>query len=115
VHPQQCGYFRRKVWRDRRSTLPRENPLVFFPRHAAETLYKYSRIAAYAWRLNRKRKRMQRDPAMKTYTDLALTPVVEAADEKLAMFDLNDSSRAAVTKAKAEAARKKKPEAVEAA
>ena len=103
VHPQQCGYFRRKAWSQRRPTLPRENPLVFFPRRAWEVASTYGSIALYAWRLNRQRKRIQRDPAARTYTDLALTPVQDATGEALAMFELNESARAAVSKAKAQA------------
>ena len=32
VHPLQGGYFRRKLRRERRAGLPRENPLIFYPR-----------------------------------------------------------------------------------
>ena len=103
VHPQQCGYLRRKVWRHRRPTLPRENPFVFFPRRVWETVSTYAAIGLYARRLNRLRRRIQRDPASKHYTDLALTPVEDSAGETLDMFDLNDSARAAVAKAKAQA------------
>ena len=103
VHPQQCGYFRRKVWSQRRPTLPRENPLVFFPRHAWQTTTKYGAIGWYAWRINRKRKRLQRDPAAKAYMDGALTPVEDATEEALEMFELNDAARAAVAKARAQA------------
>ncbi len=103
VHPQQCGYFRRKLWRQRRPTRARENPLVFFPRRVWETVSNYLGIGLYAWRLNRLRKRIQRHPAAKDYVDLALTPVAVAEDETLEMFQLNDSSRAAVAKAKVQA------------
>jgi len=103
VHPQQCGYFRRRVRRDRRPELPREHPLVFYPREAARILRFYTGIGLYAWRLNRIRRRVQRDPAAKSYTDLALTPVLDdGADEELEMFHLNQAAEAAVAKAKAE-------------
>ncbi len=108
VHPQQCGYFRRKVWRQRRPTLARENPLAFFPRRVWETIRNYGGIGLYAWRLNRLRKRIQSDPEARNYTDLALTPVEVAEDEALEMFELKDSTRAAVAKAKTQAAARAK-------
>ena len=61
------------------------------------------RFAAYGLKLHRMRQRVQKDPAAKHYTDLAITPVVEAENEALAMFDLNESSRAAVVKARRQA------------
>jgi len=48
----------------------------------------------------RMRSRVQRDPASRTYTDLAITPVVDAEGEALEMFELNEASRAAVQKAR---------------
>jgi hypothetical protein len=100
VHPQQCGYFRRKDRKERRPELPRVPALLFYPRYGAETLAKYWRFARYGIRLHAMRRRVQRDPASRTYTDLAITRVVEAENETLEMFELNDSSRAAVDKAK---------------
>ena len=55
---------------------------------------KTSAHASIAWRS---------DPAAKTYTDLAITPVVDAEGEALEMFELNDASRAAVEKARKQA------------
>jgi Radical SAM superfamily len=40
VHPLEGGAFRRKFRRDRRTGLPLENPLVFYPRYLAETAVK---------------------------------------------------------------------------
>ena len=78
VHPQQCGYLRRKVRTQRRPTMPRENPFVFYPKLVIESVVKYTAIGLYAFNVNRLRKRIQRDPASKAYTDLALTPVNES-------------------------------------
>ncbi len=103
VHPQQCGYFRRKVRRERRAGFVRENPLAFYPKRVWQTFATYLPIALYAWKLNRLRKRIQRDPTAKDYTDLALTPVEGSGeDEALAMFELNDAARSAVARAKAQ-------------
>ena len=103
VHPQQCGYFRRKDRSQRRPELPQESPLVFHPRHAWETLVKYVRFGRYGLKLHRMRKRMEKDPTARTYRDLATTPVVDAENEALEMFELNASSKAAVEKARRQA------------
>jgi radical SAM superfamily enzyme YgiQ (UPF0313 family) len=110
VHPQQCGYFRRKDRTQRRPELPRESALVFHPRHAWETPVKYARFGLYRLKLHRMRKRMEKDPAAKTYRDLATTPVVDAENEALAMFELNQSSRAAVGKARRQAQERRERE-----
>jgi len=102
VHPQQCGYFRRRVRSERRPELPRENVLLFFPKNVWRTLRNYAGIGFFAWKLHRLRMRVQNDPASKTYTDLALTPVDSAEDEELEMFHLNEEAEAAVAKAKGE-------------
>ena len=73
VHPLQGGYFRRKFRRDRRSVLPRENPLVFYPRRVREIAETHARLAAFYLRLHRIRRRVERDPA--PYADTALMPI----------------------------------------
>jgi hypothetical protein len=55
------------------------------------------------------RSRVERDPASKTYRDLAITPVVDAEGEALEMFELNQASRTAVEKARRQASRHHKP------
>jgi hypothetical protein len=49
------------------------------------------------------RNKVEKDPASKTYMDLAIAPVVDAEGEDLEMFDLNVSSRIAVDKARRQA------------
>jgi radical SAM superfamily enzyme YgiQ (UPF0313 family) len=48
VHPQQCGYFRRKIRTQRRPDLPRVPALVFYPRHTWQTFAQYARYGHYA-------------------------------------------------------------------
>lgn len=104
LHPQQCGYFRRRVRSERRPEFPRENALIFYPKNIARTLRNYGAIGLYAWKLHRLRRRIEADPEAKKYTDLALTPVTDhGEDEELEMFHLNEAAEAAVAKAKAEA------------
>jgi radical SAM superfamily enzyme YgiQ (UPF0313 family) len=77
VHPLQGGYFRRKIRRHRRSTLPRENPLVFYPRRVREIVATHAKLAAFYLHLHRIRRRVERDP--RSYTDPALTPIPDSA------------------------------------
>jgi len=79
VHPLQGGFFRRKLRRQRRSGLKRENPLVFYPRRVWEVADTHVRLAAYYWFLHRIRKRVERDT--RPYCDQALvaTPEEETA------------------------------------
>jgi hypothetical protein len=100
LHPQQCGYLRRKDRTRRRPGLPREPALLFYPRHYWQTFLKYGRFAAYIIKTLKMQRRVDRDPAARTYMDLAITPVIDAESEALEMFELNDSSRAAVEKAR---------------
>ena len=72
VHPLQGGYFRRKLRRERRSDLPRENPVVFYPRRVREVVETHVRLAAFYLYLHRIRRRIDRDPS--PYTDPALAP-----------------------------------------
>ncbi|MGQ0635674.1 MAG: B12-binding domain-containing radical SAM protein [Planctomycetaceae bacterium] len=73
LHPLQCGLFRRKVRTTRRPTLPRENPLVFYPRRAWEILSTYARGGLFYLNLQRVRRRILSDARAKDYTDLALS------------------------------------------
>ena len=81
VHPLEGGYFRRKIRTQRRSGLPRENSLVFYPRRVWETLRTYAPLPSFVWRLLRMRARVLRDPNMKRYTDSALQRVGTAQDQ----------------------------------
>src|SRR5271166_1166300 len=73
VHPLQGGYFRRKLRRERRAGLPRENPLVFFVRRVREVLATHTRLAHFYLYLHRIRRRVERDS--RPYTDAALAPI----------------------------------------
>lgn len=100
VHPQQCGYLRLKdplQRRPGRTKLPR---VIHYPIFAVESLIKYLRFGAFAWKLHRMRKRIQNEPNAAAYTDFAIQPVVDGEEEDLEIFALNDSAKAAVEKAK---------------
>jgi len=76
VHPLQGGLFRRKIRSQRRPGLPRENPLVFYPRRVWEVADTHVRLVAFYLYLHRIRKRVERDPL--PYVDPALLPPAEA-------------------------------------
>ena len=103
VHPQQCGYFRRKDRTQRRTELPLVPSAIFYPTHSWRMLMKYARFGLYALKGVRMRYRVQAAPNAKAYKDLAITPVVGAEDEALEMFALNDSARGGRQGASAEA------------
>jgi hypothetical protein len=104
VHPLQGGILRRKSRAQRRPGFPRQNPLSFFARRAREVFSTYVPGLWFFWRLERLRKRIEKDPASKTYTDLALSPVDddEFGDE-LELYHATDGARRAATQAKARA------------
>jgi radical SAM superfamily enzyme YgiQ (UPF0313 family) len=72
VHPLQCGILRRKVRRTRRPGLPRENPLIFYPRRLWEIGSTFARLASYWVWLERLQRRIGRDPKALIYQDEAL-------------------------------------------
>jgi len=104
VHPLQGGYFRRKVRTERRSGLPIEHPLIFYPRRLWETVSTYGPFALYALRMWLLCRKIKRDPATRSYMDQALTPVDDAEEEALEMFEHTEAAQAAVAKAQGEAA-----------
>jgi hypothetical protein len=72
VHPLQCGIVRRKVRTSRRPGLPRENPLLYYPRRLWETCSDYAAMGSYYLWMQRLRQRVERDPNGASYTDQAL-------------------------------------------
>ena len=73
VHPLQGGFLRRKLRTQRRSGLPRENPLLFYPRRVWEIADTHVRLVAYYWFLHRIRRKVERDT--RPYLDPALASV----------------------------------------
>jgi hypothetical protein len=73
VHPLQCGLLRRKVRTTRRPGLPRESPLLFYPRRLWEICSTYAAAGGYYLWLQRLRKRIEREPDAASYTDQAMS------------------------------------------
>ena len=110
VHPLQGGIFRRKRRTQRRPGYPRENVIKFALRRTREMFATYGPGLWFFWRLERLRRKIEKDPASKNYTDLALTPVSdhEFADD-LELYHATDSARRAAELAQSlEATRKRR-------
>jgi hypothetical protein len=73
VHPLQGGYFRRKLRRERRAGLPRENPFFFYVWRVHEVLATHVKLVSFYLYLHRIRRRVERDAS--PYTDAALAPI----------------------------------------
>ena len=86
IHPLEGGFLRLKFRRDRRSSVPRESPLVFYPKVAAELIWKQVKWAHLYLRLYRMYGQLKKDPRRSEYTDLALTPVTDDEVETMEMF-----------------------------
>jgi radical SAM superfamily enzyme YgiQ (UPF0313 family) len=102
LHPLQTGLIRRKVRTQRRSGLPRENPLVFYPRRSFEMLTTYIPALRFQAKLHKLRKRIEQDPEAKHYRDIAIMPVEDVDEDNLQMYQ-SESAHAALAKAKAKA------------
>ncbi len=86
IHPLELGWLRYKVRTDRRPTLPRENPLLFYPKRAWEFAAHHARWIKIFWKYQRRAKAIEADPDKLLYNDLAIEPVREGEDESLEMM-----------------------------
>jgi len=109
LHPLQTGLIRRKVRTQRRLGMPRVNPLLFYPARLREILTTYIPGLRFQSKLHKMRKRIQRDPEAKLYSDLAIAPLQEMEQDNLQMFQSRESGRAALAKAKEKQARAAAP------
>ncbi|PDT01981.1 radical SAM protein [Rhizobium chutanense] len=97
VHPLQSGLLRLKTPSERRPELPREHPLVFWPRFAWETFRKHASLAGTIIGLTVSAFLISRDVKSKTYMDQALTPVADDEEETLHLFTQTSGGAAAVS------------------
>jgi hypothetical protein len=104
VHPLQSGVFRRKRRRDRRIGLPLEAPLAFYARRARETFATYVPAIRFLWQLTRLRHRLLKDPTLRTYQDLATTPLENELAETLGIYEATEAARQVATQARLRAA-----------
>ena len=86
IHPLEGGFLRRKFRKTRRSDLPAENPLLFYPNYLAEILWKQFKWISLYLRLRLIYRKVRRDPKKMEYTDLALEPVTDDEIETRELF-----------------------------
>ncbi len=104
VHPLEGGAFRLKFRRDRRHGLPRENPLLFYPRYFGEVVVKAWRY----WRVYQRYNAILREalaaPDRWTYTDLAIEAPEANEFEALGLYQATNGGEAAVARMRREEA-----------
>jgi Radical SAM superfamily len=98
VHPLEGGAWRQKHRRDRRSGLPLENPLLFYPRLFRETVAK-----AWCYWSAYKRSKVILDEVMAApdrwnYSDLAIAPPQSDEFEALDLYHATNGGEAAVAR-----------------
>ena len=77
VHPVEAGYVRLKVRTERRPGMPIENPLVFYPKFAANFLWKGAHWLHLFWKVRQIARKVEADPRRFEYMDTSLTPAVD--------------------------------------
>ena len=106
MHPLEGGLIRRKVRRDRRPGFPIENPLVFYPKLTWEYLNKYTGAFLMNRHYRRILARVLAEPDPETYTDIAMAPVEQGEEDRLALFTATASAQEFVSRRRALAARR---------
>jgi radical SAM superfamily enzyme YgiQ (UPF0313 family) len=96
LHPLQDGIFRLKHPDERRPDLPRENPLIFWPRLVAETVWKQGASLALLLKLLLWARAIRNDPRATAYRDAALTPVGDDDDAGLDLMTKTGGAEAAI-------------------
>ncbi|MDQ2747762.1 MAG: radical SAM protein [Acidobacteriota bacterium] len=86
IHPLEGGFLRRKCRTSRRSTLPLENPLIFYPKTLAEIVWKQIKWIVLYSRLRLIYRKVRNDPKKLEYMDLALEPVTDNETETRELF-----------------------------
>jgi len=98
VHPLEGGAVRRKVRRDRRHGMARENALLFHPRYLAETVGKAWRY----WRVYRRAMTIYREvmaaPDRLSYSDLAIAPPPPDEFEAMDLYHETTGGEAALAR-----------------
>ena len=96
MHPLQTGILRLMRPSERRPGLPREHPLVFWPRLAWQTVAKHALLVGTIVRLVTTAYFLARKDGAKAYMDQALAPVGDDGDETMDLFTKTTGGTAAV-------------------
>ena len=86
IHPLEGGFLRRKFRKSRRSGMPLENPLIFYPKNLLETVRKQIQWITLYSRLRLIYRKVRNDPKKLEYMDLSLEPVTENETETRELF-----------------------------
>ena len=98
VHPLECGFMRRKSRRQRRSNLPRESILKFYPKYWGSVCNSNYQLLKRVAKFHRVRRALLKDPSSKEYSDLSLEKVTDNEIALLEMYTVTDAAKAAVEK-----------------
>jgi hypothetical protein len=107
VHPLQGGLLRRKVRNQRRSGMPIENAIAFYFGRLGEIVNHTLSGLRLGWRILQIWRRVVATSATSIHGDAALSAVEDPCGETLEMFEVTESARRAVERARrAELARR---------
>jgi hypothetical protein len=98
VHPLEGGAFRRKARRERRSALPRESAVGFYPRTAAEIATKAGQYWSVFRGMRRILKQVLASPEHRHYADLAITPPEPDEFDHLDLYQVTSGGEAALAR-----------------
>ncbi|MET1410951.1 radical SAM protein [Roseibium sp. HPY-6] len=98
VHPLEGGYFRLKFRKDRRSGLPIESALSFYPRYIWEVVAKHWAYVSSTWRVYRIYRKVKASPDRHSYSDIAIKEIEKDSEEALAMIQETRGGVEAVAK-----------------
>ncbi|WP_299481367.1 radical SAM protein [uncultured Roseibium sp.] len=98
VHPLEGGYFRLKFRKDRRSGLPIESALSFYPRYIWEVVAKHWAYVSSTWRVYRIYRKVKASPNRHSYSDIAIKEIEKDSEEALAMIQETRGGVEAVAK-----------------
>jgi hypothetical protein len=96
VHPLEGGAFRLKFRRDRRSSLPLENPVIFYSRYVRDTMTKVWRYLSVYRKCKAILDEVLAAPDRWTYTDLAIAPPGADEFEALDLYRVTAGGEAAL-------------------
>ncbi len=98
VHPLEGGALRLKFRRDRRHGVPLENPLLFYPRYAGETVAQGVALLAVYRRFKATLDEVLAAPDRWTYSDLAIAPPQADEFEALDLYHATSGGEAALAR-----------------
>ena len=96
IHPLQAGLFRRKHRAERKYGLPIEPVWQFYPRHIWNTIVNNAKLAETIWWIMKTKRRIERDPNSKNYTDQALMQVTDDVEKTYDLLTMTTGAKAAI-------------------